>query len=138
MTRRPAPLTVQNAAGNGVPATADLVTVQGFLNQAIAALGTDMGGRVERMEERLRKELTDGRVAHQIEHRELLDSLDAWKSAQEQNCTDRMAPYENVDRVLRVLNWIGCHRKQAAAAFTFALTTIVAVAALAGGFFEAP
>ena len=137
--RRPVkPLTLTNAKGNGVPATADLVTVQGFLNAAVAALGTDMGGRIERLEVRLREELASGRTAHQVEHRELLDSLDAWKHAQEASCTERMRPFEQVDRVFRALAWIGCHRHQATAMAGTILAAIVTAAVAAGGYFHAP
>jgi hypothetical protein len=136
--RKPLPLTVQNGEGGSAPRKDELVMVQGFLNAAIAAVGVDMGGRLERLESRLRDELKDGRDAHQIEHRELLDSLDAWKQAQEKNCIDQMAPYKNVDTLADALNWIACHRKGAAASFGFALSTIVGIAALLGGYFRAP
>lgn len=147
MTRRraPEPLTLKNASGNGVPATADLVTVQGFLNASVAAMGDVLGGRIERLEERLRDEIRRGQEAHDEQHRQLLGNLEAWKQAQEErakqqedNCAERMAPFENVDRVLAVLSWIANHRKAAAGAITFSLGVLVSVAVLIGGYYRAP
>ena len=125
--RRHQPLTPDNAQGNGTPAIPDLVAVQGFLYGAL----NDFRAEVRQM-------LRDGREDHRREHEELRDDIAGWRSEEVARCADRMAPYENVDKVFKILNWIGCHRKQAAAALTFVLTTIVAIAALAGGYFEAP
>jgi hypothetical protein len=132
------PLTVQNGEGGNAPRKDELVMVQGFLNAAVSNLGAEVRGQIERLEDRIREDLREGRADHKVEHGELRADIIDWRAKHEAACLERMAPYANVDKVFAVLTWIGCHRKQAAGAISFCLATLVAIAALAGGYFKAP
>jgi hypothetical protein len=127
------PLTTANAVGNGVPATADLVTVQNGLFNAVAALGAELRADLDRLEDNMNATLKDGRDVHHAEHAELQTQIKDWQKAQAQSCALLMQPYAPMGYFFRFIELIARHKKTSIMIGGAILTAFFVAAAFVGG-----
>ena len=123
------PLAVENGEGGRTTRKDDLIAVQGFLNQSVAALGTEVRGQIERLEVRVNATLKEGRDAHHVEHLALLSDISGWRQRQTTNCAALMAPYRPVAQALGIVGWFGRHPKVSA----MVSGLVIAASAVVGG-----
>lgn len=129
MGRRSSPLTLANAKGNGVPATDDLVTVQGFLNQAVAALGVALNTRIDNLDRDIERRFERMEDTRKTETEALAARVLDTTRLQSERCVALMAPYQSLGPAFTLAGMIGRHPKIA----SFVASLVFALAVAIGG-----